>query len=210
MEKHDEANPGRWVDERMAKTTPDAAWEPSMRRGLTRLREGREAHRSRGRWTMWIAAGATAAVLLFLPTPALRAVVRSCSDFVIRSLSGARMAQRNAMPDFTANDASGRPIALSALRGKVVLLNFWSTSCAQCETERPWFAEFQQRYGGDFAVLRVSRDNGEWAATTPYLDVRATPTTFIIDKSGRIAVKHVGFCSKSEYEADIKALLGEQ
>ena len=135
------------------------------------------------------------------------------------------------MPDFTLNDAAGRPIALSSLRGKVVLLNFWTTSCAQCENEMPWFTEFQQTYGhGDFAVLGVSLDEGGWAAVTPYVEARnisypvvvgnddiarlrgsrgATPTTLIIDKSGRIAVRHVGFCSKSEYEADIKKLLSE-
>jgi peroxiredoxin len=36
------------------------------------------------------------------------------------------------------------------------------------------------------------------------------PTTFIIDKSGRIAATHVGLCNKSEYEADVKAALNEQ
>jgi hypothetical protein len=42
-----------------------------------------------------------------------------------------------------------------------------------------------------------------------YGRLRSIPTTLIIDKSGRIAVTHVGFCTKSEYEADTKALLAE-
>jgi peroxiredoxin len=42
-----------------------------------------------------------------------------------------------------------------------------------------------------------------------YGHLRSVPTTLIIDKSGRIAVTHVGFCAKSEYEADVKAVLAE-
>ena len=238
MDKHDDVNRERWVDERMATLTPDAKWDPSVPRGLARLHEGREPRSSHRRWTVWIALGATAMLLLLLPTPVVRAFAHRCGEFVMRTLSGsgaspsnARLAQRKAVPDFTLNDAAGRPIALSSLRGKVVLLNFWTTSCAQCENEMPWFTEFQQTYGnGEFAVLGVSLDEGGWASVTPYLEARkinypvvagnddvarlrgsrrATPTTLIIDKSGRIAVTHVGFCSKSEYEADIKKVLAE-
>ena len=42
-----------------------------------------------------------------------------------------------------------------------------------------------------------------------YGRLRSIPTTLIIDKLGRIAVTHVGFCTKSEYETDTKALLAE-
>ena len=238
MDKHNDQKLERWVDEKLERLTPDTKWEPGVPRGLARLREGREPRSSRRRWTMRVAAGATTMVLLLLPTSVVRAFARRCGEFVMRSLSGpsssrsdARMTQRKAVPDFALNDAAGRPIALSSLRGKVVLLNFWTTSCAQCDAEMPWFTEFQQTYGsGDFAVLGVSLDKGGWALVTPYVESRkigypvvvgndeiarlrgsrgATPTTLIIDKTGRIAVTHVGFCSKSEYEADIKRMLAE-
>jgi peroxiredoxin len=134
------------------------------------------------------------------------------------------------MPDFTLNDASGHPVRLSDFRGKVVLLNFWTTSCRQCDSEIPWFQEFQQTYRDGLVVLGVSLDKDGWASARPYLEgrkinyrvmvggdevarlaggARSIPTTLIIDKSGRIAVTHRGFCSKSEYEADTQALLAE-
>ena len=46
--------------------------------------------------------------------------------------------------------------------------------------------------------------------TRLYGGLEAVPTTLIIDRSGRIAAGHVGLCSKSEYESDIKAVLNER
>ena len=133
--------------------------------------------------------------------------------------------------DFVLDDASGKPVRLSDFRGKVVLLNFWATWCAPCAAEIPWFMEFQKAHqDAGFTTLGVSLDEDGWSAVKPYIDGRrinyrvmvgnddvaqlygatSLPTTFIIDKSGRIAATHVGLCSKSEYEADIKALLDEQ
>ena len=50
--------------------------------------------------------------------------------------------------------------------------------------------------GGDDVVRQYGR-------------LRSIPTTLIIDKWGRIAVTHTGFCTKSEYETDTKTLLAE-
>ena len=134
------------------------------------------------------------------------------------------------MPDFTLIDSSGQPCRLSDFRGKVVLLHFWTTSCQQCDGEIPWFMEFQQTYGDTLAVLGISLDKKGWEAARPYIEekrinyrvmvggddvvrqygrLRSIPTTLLIDKWGRIAVTHVGFCTKSEYETDTKALLAE-
>jgi cytochrome c biogenesis protein CcmG/thiol:disulfide interchange protein DsbE len=135
-------------------------------------------------------------------------------------------------PDFTLNDASGKPVTLSDFRGKVVLLNFWATWCAPCRIEIPWFNEFQKTYGGgDFVVLGVSLDEDGWKSVKPYMDqkgmsyrvmignddiarsyggVDSLPTTLIIDRSGRIAVTHIGLCNRSEYEAAAKGLLAER
>ncbi|MBZ5635010.1 MAG: TlpA family protein disulfide reductase [Acidobacteriia bacterium] len=138
---------------------------------------------------------------------------------------------RKVAPDFVLDDASGKPVRLSQFRGKVVLLNFWATWCAPCRVEIPWFIEFQksqQNHG--FAALGISLDEDGWDAVKPYIDehkvnyrivignddvaqlygAASLPTTFIIDRSGRIAATHVGICGKSEYEADIKAVLDEQ
>jgi cytochrome c biogenesis protein CcmG/thiol:disulfide interchange protein DsbE len=138
---------------------------------------------------------------------------------------------RRMAPDFALDDASGNPVKLSDFRGKVVLLNFWATWCAPCNLEIPWFIEFQNTHrDSGFTALGVSLDENGWDAVKPYVTTRkvnyrvmvgnddvaqlygasSLPTTILIDKSGRIAATHVGLCSKSEYEADIRAVINEQ
>ena len=147
------------------------------------------------------------------------------------SKSFVKTGDRRVAPDFTLSDASGQPVKLSDFRGKVVLLNFWATWCVPCKAEIPMFTELQQSYGNrDFAILGISMDEDGWDSVRPYIaeqrmnyrvmignpdiaqlygGLESVPTSFIIDKSGRIAVTHVGLCSKSEYEADIQAVFSE-
>src|SRR3954454_24302060 len=56
------------------------------------------------------------------------------------------LAQRTAAPDFTLTDLEGRPLQLSAFRGKVVLLDFWATWCAPCKVEVPHLVALQKKY----------------------------------------------------------------
>ena len=132
-------------------------------------------------------------------------------------------------PDFTLADSTGAPVKLSALNGKVVLLDFWATWCHGCQIEIPWYMEFQNKYGKDgLAAVGVSMDEDGWKAVKPYLQdhklnypvVVATkdvankygglpslPVTLLIDRSGKIAEVHAGMVAKSEFETRIKQLL---
>lgn len=143
---------------------------------------------------------------------------------------GKAEAARKPAPDFTLKDADGKPVKLSDYKGKVVLLNFWATWCGPCKIEIPWFMEFEQQYKDkNFAVLGVSLDEDGWDAVKPYIaekkinyrvvvgteqvaqlygDVDSLPTTFMIDREGRIAAEHVGLVSKNDYIHDIDNLLG--
>jgi peroxiredoxin len=136
---------------------------------------------------------------------------------------------RKPAPDFNLKDVHGKPVKLSDYRGKVVLLNFWATWCGPCKIEIPWFMDFEQTYKDkNFAVLGISLDDDGWESVKPYIeekkinyrvmigtelvaqlygDVDSLPTTFMIDREGRVAAVHIGLVSKSDYTHDILQLL---
>src|SRR6267142_5092386 len=136
---------------------------------------------------------------------------------------------RKPAPEFTLKDSTGAQVKLSDYEGKVVLLNFWATWCGPCKLEIPWFVEFEQKYKDKgFSVIGVSMDEEGWNVIKPFLaeekvnyrvllgndsvgtlygGVDSLPTTFVIDREGRIAATHIGLVSKSDYQDEILALL---
>jgi thiol-disulfide isomerase/thioredoxin len=136
---------------------------------------------------------------------------------------------RQAAPDFTLKDASGQTVKLSQFKGKVVLLNFWATWCGPCKIEIPWFIAFEKQYKDrGFAVVGVAMDEDGWDVVKPYIETRqvnyrvvmgddvvaqlyggveSLPTTFLIDREGRVASVHIGLVSKSTYQHDIDLLM---
>lgn len=118
-------------------------------------------------------------------------------------------------PDFALEDIDGKRRRLSDLRGKVVLVNFWATWCPPCRREMPSIERLSHALkGADFAILavNVAESLDEVFSFTGTLDpvptfpivfdrdssvlkawpVRGLPTTFILDKQGRIAYRAVG------------------
>lgn len=136
---------------------------------------------------------------------------------------------RKKAPDFALKDASGQVAKLSDYKGKVVLLNFWATWCGPCEVEIPWFIQFQREYKDrDFAILGISGDDDGWKSVNPFVarekinyrtmllteqvsqlygDIEQLPTTFMIDREGRVASSHLGLVSKNTYRQEILKLL---
>jgi thiol-disulfide isomerase/thioredoxin len=74
------------------------------------------------------------------------AVAQSAAAAQVDAAETAPLAGK-AAPDFTRTDLDGKSRALSAYRGKVILLNFWATWCEPCLSEIPRFSAWQQRYG---------------------------------------------------------------
>ena len=125
-------------------------------------------------------------------------------------------------PDFTLKDLNGKPVTLSQLRGKVVVLNFWASWCPHCREEMPSLARLNEVYGSsDFALLAVNVEgNGEgevksYLAKHPFnftvlLDPKLTvqdlygvyelPETLIINKKGQVVEKVLGSMDWSSVE----------
>jgi|GEM_PF-1903829 len=125
-------------------------------------------------------------------------------------------------PDFSLLDREGNEIRLSDLRDKVVLIKFWTTWCVYCTYELPYVQEVYEQYKDkDLVVLavnvlaaekiemeEVNRFLDEKGYTFPVLfdvdgqasvqyKVRGLPTTYIIDKNGRIAEFVTGAMEKA-------------
>jgi peroxiredoxin len=137
--------------------------------------------------------------------------------------------QRKEAPDFALKDAEGKTVHLSEYRGKVVLLDFWATWCDPCRLEIPWFIDLQRKNKDKgFDVLGVSMDDEGWEVVKPFMrdvgvnyrvligndqttemygGVDALPTTFLIDRQGKIAAVHVGLTSRKAFEDDVAQLL---
>ena len=123
---------------------------------------------------------------------------------------------------------TGRPFKLEALKGSVVLVDFWASWCAPCRKSFPFLEHLQIKYGGQgLKVVGVSLDEDPGNART-FLDnlsvhftilsdpignsaeaygVVAMPTSFLLDKEGRIVARFEGGEHFKEEEAAIEALI---
>lgn len=109
----------------------------------------------------------------------------------------------------------GEQFTTSDLRGKVVLVNFWATSCVTCVKEMPEIVATYEKYrerGFETIAVAMSYDPPNYvlnfaqknalpfkvaldvqgAAARGFGDVRLTPTTFILDKRGNIVARYIG------------------
>jgi peroxiredoxin len=131
-------------------------------------------------------------------------------------------------PDFVLKDLQGKQVRLSDFRGKAVLLDFWETTCGPCKVEIPWLVELQNQYRGQgLEIVGVALDDsgpaniqkfakemgmnytilqGRDAVGDAY-GVIGWPTTYFIDRSGKIVDADEGLVSRGEIESNIKKAL---
>ena len=116
-------------------------------------------------------------------------------------------------PDIKLNGPDGKPVSLSSLRGKVVLIDFWASWCGPCRRENPNVVKMYQKYKDQgFEIFGVSLDNDAnrwkgaiqtdgltwfhgsdlmgWKSKPAQMyQVHSIPATFLLDKQGKIIAK---------------------
>jgi thiol-disulfide isomerase/thioredoxin len=133
------------------------------------------------------------------------------------------------MTAFVARTIDGHDLASASLRGKVVIVNFWATWCPPCRAEIPDLVKLQDKYRDRLQIIGISEDeegtdkvirfaadhdmNYPIVMNSPELEekfpgVGALPTSFIIDRDGRIVQKHVGMLRAGLTELETRHLSG--
>jgi peroxiredoxin len=134
-------------------------------------------------------------------------------------------------PELTFRTAGGDSTPLSSLRGRPVLVSFWSTNCGTCLTEMPSLVALHERFAPSglrtFAVsmaqdrpeqvLALVRArglpfeivlDGSGAVAREFYDTQVTPTKFLIDAEGRIVRTYAGFTDFADLQRRIERALG--
>jgi thiol-disulfide isomerase/thioredoxin len=124
-------------------------------------------------------------------------------------------AGKSSAPDATFTLLSGQKVSTAGdLKGKVYLVNFWATSCATCMQEMPQMVETYNRFKGqglEFVAVAMNYDPPMYVANyaqtrqlpfkvalddgsvaKQFGNVQLTPTTFVVDKDGKILKRYVG------------------
>ena len=138
-------------------------------------------------------------------------------------------AKSTTAPDFSLPGGKGK-VNLANYRGRVVYLDFWATWCKPCRKSFPWMQQMYQKYrrrGFRVIAVNLDKDPGEVkrflaenkidfviaydpkGKVAEKYDLKAMPSSFLIDKKGRIQARHIGFreSTKAERENEIQSLL---
>ncbi|WP_066739854.1 TlpA disulfide reductase family protein [Cupriavidus sp. D384] len=138
------------------------------------------------------------------------------------------MSPASKVPDATFTLLSGQKVSTADLKGKVYLVNFWATSCATCVKEMPQMIDTYKQFkdkGLEFVAVAMNYDppmyvanyaktrelpfkvamDSDGTAAKAFGDVQLTPTTFVVDKNGKILKRYVG---EPEWDALHKLLDG--
>jgi thiol-disulfide isomerase/thioredoxin len=131
-------------------------------------------------------------------------------------------------PNFTLTSTNGKNIQLSDFRGKVVIVDFWATWCPPCRKGIPDLIDIQKEFKNEVVVIGISLDQDTKSEVIPFMkkfginypvvygdnkvvndygSINAIPTSFVINKDGKIVDKHIGLVPKSEIVQKIKEIL---
>jgi len=123
-------------------------------------------------------------------------------------------------------------VALDALRGKVVLVDFWASWCGPCRQSFPWMKSISERHAANgLVVVAINLDKSRTPAedflrefspsfvvafdptgkTAESYDVEAMPSSYLVDREGRLVSTHRGFDPRdaSTFENEIKETIAK-
>jgi peroxiredoxin len=134
-------------------------------------------------------------------------------------------------PTFQLRTLDGPPVTLEQYRGQVVLVNFWATWCPPCRFEMPGFQRvYEDKRDQGFVILGISTDQGSEGDVREFLEergitypvapatrrvvqdfggVQALPTSFLIDREGRVRQEVKGFFAEPALRMAVDHLLAE-
>lgn len=131
-------------------------------------------------------------------------------------------------PEFSLPNVDGEMIGLSDFKGSVIMLDFFATWCPHCRKEMPGFVELHDTYGDKgLVVIGIANESAEEVKDfideldvnfsvliddkegvgNLYGPIESIPTTFLVNKEGKIAKIYEGFTEKDDFENDLKELL---
>jgi thiol-disulfide isomerase/thioredoxin len=140
-------------------------------------------------------------------------------------------AKRDAAPDLKGTTLSDTQLALTSLKGKVVVVNFWGSWCAPCRAESPQLEAVSKATaaqgvtfvgvverdnksaarafvkGHDVTYPSIFDDDGQLAADWPA--AAGPPYTFIVDRKGRIAARFIGGVTQDELQTAVTKVTAE-
>lgn len=122
--------------------------------------------------------------------------------------------------DFTMTSLAGEEVALSSLRGRYVLINFWATWCAPCREEMPYLQQLSVDYADQMTVLgvnlreepeRITPFVEEFGLTFPVLldppenilaenNVRGLPVSYVVGPDGTVVFRKIGEMLPEEFD----------
>jgi peroxiredoxin len=130
------------------------------------------------------------------------------------------------VPDFSVKTADNETVTRRSLEGQIVILNFWSTSCAPCVREMPELQEVQK--SSQATVIGIALDAGGWRTVKPFInrhsvsyrialgdeelfqrfDGIGVPYTLLLDRSQRIVRIYRGPVTREILDKDIRSIGG--
>jgi cytochrome c biogenesis protein CcmG/thiol:disulfide interchange protein DsbE len=138
-------------------------------------------------------------------------------------------------PDFALTSTDGKTVKLSDYKGKVVIIDFWATWCPPCRRGVPDLISLKKEYKDKgLEIIGISLDkisrgtegnvvpfikeyginypivHGTMEVTQQYGGIRSIPTSFVIDRGGKIVANYVGLVPKENFEKDVIKVLASK